>query len=66
MTTLIMVGGGIGGLLVSPLMGMVSDMAGIALSYLVVTLAALLGATTIWVLYRHRKRRGESPEKQSL
>ena len=66
MTTLIMVGGGIGGLLVSPLMGMVSDMAGIALSYLVVTLAALLGATAIWVLYRHRKRRGESPAKQSL
>lgn len=59
MTTLIMVGGGIGGLLVSPLMGMVSDMAGVARSYLVVTIAALLGAAVIWVLYRHRKKKGE-------
>ena len=58
-TDIAVVGGGIGGLLVSPLMGMVSDMAGVARSYLVVTIAALLGAAVIWVLYRHRKKKGE-------
>ncbi|MBR6134860.1 MAG: MFS transporter [Clostridia bacterium] len=49
-STLMMLGGGIGGIIVGPLMGTVSDISGIAWSYLVPCLAAAIGAIVIFIL----------------
>ena len=58
-TSLIMAGSGIGGILVTPLMGMVSDAIGIAPAYLVSVAAAVLAAVAISIVYRYRKKRGD-------
>jgi fucose permease len=46
-TTLMMLGGGIGGIIVGPAMGTVSDLSGINWSYVVPCMAAALGAVIV-------------------
>ena len=53
-TTLIMLGGGIGGMTVGPLMGLLADASGIASSYIIVSASAFAGALVILLVKKLR------------
>ncbi len=55
--TLIMVGNGVGGVLVSPVMGFISDRTDVAASYLSVVASAILAALLFLIFLREKNRR---------
>ncbi|MBR6135399.1 MAG: MFS transporter [Clostridia bacterium] len=56
-TTIILLGSGIGGIVVSPIMGILIDAIGVRLSYIIVSVCALLAAVTVILILLDDKKK---------
>lgn len=56
-TTIILLGSGIGGIVVSPIMGIMIDAIGVRLSYTIVSVCALLAAVTVILILLNDKKK---------